>query len=215
VLCEDNSDTWSHDIDSYDGIELGRFTVTKSHVRETGPIRSSIELEADCLASRLAAKCSIYRNRPWIDLEIDLSFLERFTIAKLNIPIASSQGRLDGIATGMLQRAQDSKEFPFMDWTLAVREEKKNGPTGFGVVSTDCFAFDGSDSLLRFTLVRSPVFAWHQPTRIVPERIYRHTDQGDHRFLFRLFPSASQGELERHADWLHQPPMLFDWTRGM
>lgn len=231
---EDTSDTWSHGLSGFRGPELGRFVVTRSNLRDEGPIRSSVELEAAYGNSRISARCSIYRNCPWIDLDLELHFLERNTIVKLMVPVIESAWRSDGIATGQLRRPQNGNECPLLDWTCvpikdtAADDRAGTRPIGvdtstsdafdsqgFGVVSPDCFAFDGSSRMLRFSLVRSPAYAWDRGTKFPDELIHRHTDQGLHRFRFRLVPGAKPELLARHADWMHQPPLILDWTRGM
>ena len=234
AVFEDVSDTWSHGLSGFRGPELGRFVVTRSNQRDAGPIRSSVELEAAYGNSRISARCSIYRNCPWIDLDLELHFLERNAIVKLMVPAIESAWRSDGIATGQLRRPQNGNECPFLDWTcVPIRDTTADAragatpiqaetvpsvdldSTGFGVVSPDCFAFDGVGGMLRFSLARSPAYAWDRETKFPDELIHRHTDQGQHRFRFRLVPGATPEILARHADWMHQPPLILDWTRGM
>jgi alpha-mannosidase len=94
-----------------------------------------------------------------------------------------------------------------VDWTLT--------PAGLAVAAPDCFALDGRDGALRFTLVRSPVYAWHDPAKLEPQGHYRHTDQGEHYFRFRLWPDATPEVAGMAALSLHDVPVCLDWTRGM
>jgi alpha-mannosidase len=208
AVFEDRSDTWSHRIDRFGGAEIGRFEMRSSRVEEDGPIRAALRVEAFHESSRLVARAYLYRNRKWIDVEIEITWSERFRVAKLIVPTMSAEStRIDRIARGDLVREQDGAERPFCDWTL--------DRSGFGVVSPDCFGFDGSANETRFTLVRSPVYAWHDPTPLDDPGGLRYTDQGTHRFLFRFVTHATPEDLTRHAEGLHKKPIAFDWTKGM
>ena len=91
-------------------------------------------------------------------------------------------------------------------------------PTGrapVGFASPDCFALDGSPNTLRFTLLRSPPYAWHDPCKLMEHWLYRHTDQGAHEFRFRLVAGAPPADLKALARQEHQPLLTHDWTKGM
>jgi len=108
---------------------------------------------------------------------------------------------------GSVQRRQDGRECPLVDWTLT--------PAGLALAAPDCFALDGREGSVRFTLVRSPVYAWHDPTKLDPSERYSYTDQGEHHFRFRILRDASPGAASVAASSLHDAPVCLDWTRGM
>lgn len=208
AVIEDASDTWSHGIGGYDGAVAGEFLLTRATVEESGPVRATLRLEASWGRSAVCARVRLYAGAPYLDIDLELSWLEKARIAKLILPLPGKPAtRRDGIPGGSIDRTQDGREYPLVDWTLT--------PAGLAVAAPDCFALDGRDGALRFTLVRSPVYAWHDPTTLDPAQHYRHTDQGEHQFRFRLRPEATATTAEEAAASLHDPPVCLDWTRGM
>jgi alpha-mannosidase len=74
---------------------------------------------------------------------------------------------------------------------------------------------DGSDNALRFTLLRSPAYAWHDPARLPSGRVHRYLDQGEQTFRFAFLPDATTATVAAVALGMHRPPVCMDWTRGM
>jgi alpha-mannosidase len=207
-VLSDATDTWSHGVDRYSGRRLGCFRVTAAAVEESGPLRATLRVDAAFGASRLTLRASLLTGDRSLHLDLLLHWAERQRVAKLVFALGRSfDARLDGVPGGSLARDQDGREVPFRDWTLA-----QGGP---GIVAPDCFALDGQGGEVRFTLVRSPVFAWHDPHKLAADRGYRYTDQGEHAFRFVLVPEATEGALEAAASALVLKPICLDWTRGM
>ncbi len=204
----DPTDTWSHGVDRYGGRVLGCFRVTAAAVEESGPLRATLRVDAAFGCSRLTLRARLVAGEPGLHLELSLLWGERQRVAKLAFPFDHPAAtRLDGVPGGSLRRAQDGREVPYRDWTLA--------EGAAGIIGPDCWALDGSGSEVRFTLVRSPVFAWHDPQKLDAGRGYRYTDQGEHRFRFVVVPGATATGIEAAASAVTLPPVCLDWTRGM
>ncbi len=130
---------------------------------------------------------------------------------------APIERRTDGIQEAGLERPQDGREYPLIDWTTV----HVAGAGAVGVACPDCFAVSGGGREVALTLVRSPVFAWHDPAELERDRRYRYTDQGEHRYRFTVRTDAGSGAdaLGRlsatDALAFHRPPACFDWTKGM
>jgi alpha-mannosidase len=207
-VLEDSSDTWSHGIDRYAGRRRGLFRVVAAAVEETGPLRATLRVEAAFRSSRLELRLRLISGDPAIHVEASLLWGERLAVAKLAFPFHTPiETRVDGVAGGSLRRPQDGREVPYRDWTLA--------QPGLGVAAPDCWALDGERAEVRFTLVRSPVFAWHDPQKLDPRQGYRYTDQGEHSYRFALLARASEEGLEAAAAAMTLPPVPLDWTFGM
>jgi alpha-mannosidase len=207
-VLRDASDTWSHGIPSFEGPADGAFRVERCFVEESGPIRACLRVEATHGRSRLALRARLYAGSPVVDVEVELSWMAEMRIAKLALALAEEpREREDGIPGGSIRRAMDGHENPLVDWTLT--------PGGCAVAAPDCFALDGRNGELRLTLVRSPVYAWHDPTRLSPYEAYRYTDQGEHLFRFRVLADATAADAADAAAALHDPPVCLDWTKGI
>jgi alpha-mannosidase len=133
-------------------------------------------------------------------------------VAKLVFPVGGNAAdRLDGIPGGGARRPQDGRECPLVDWTIARRRDGHS----LAVASPDCSALDGTADSLRFTLLRSPAYAWHDPAKLPGNRVHRFIDQGEHGFRFALVPDAGAAAVNALALAFHRPPVCVDWTRGM
>jgi alpha-mannosidase len=211
-VLDDPSDTWSHGIDRYAGRIIGSFKVHAVVIEESGPLRASMRIDAGLESSSLSLWLRLYQNDPRIEMELRLDWHEKARVAKLLLPLdAPISERTDGIPGGGARRPQDARECPLVDWTQAHFSDAST----VGIACPDCSALDGEGSSLGFTLVRSPAFAWHLPTRLPVDRIYRFTDQGEHEFRFTLLPGADARTLDRIALAMHRPPLCIDWTKGM
>jgi len=211
-VLDDPSDTWSHGIDRFAGPLLGCFEATGHLVEESGPVRASIRVDARFHESTLTLWARVYRNDPRLELELRIDWRERLRVAKLLLPAGGgTRDRLDGIPGGAAARPQDGREVPVVDWTLA---RQSDGGT-LGVACPDCSALDGTGDVLRFTLLRAPVYAWHHPAPLRADRVHRYIDQGEHVFRFAILPGADAQRIGTLALSLHRPPVCIDWTRGM
>jgi alpha-mannosidase len=210
---EDPSDTWSHGIDRFAGPVAGSFAVRASAVEEAGPVRSVVRLEAGFGASTLDLSVRAYAGDPRLELAVSIDWHERLRVAKLVLTFARPVAlRTDGIQEMGLDRPQDGREYPLIDWSVA-RDGTAGG--GVGVACPDCFAVSGEGRDVAFTLLRSPVFAWHDPAVLEPNRAYRCTDQGGHRFRFAIRAGADAGRAAADAAAFNLPPACLDWTKGM
>jgi len=218
---EDPSDTWSHGIDRYAGAVAGCFRPASSSIAEAGPLRAALLVEAAFGRSSLEIEARLYAGDPLLELELRVDWREHLRVAKLVLSFRAPVGRrMDGIQDMGLERPQDGREYPLVDWTVA--HVGRDGAAG--VACPDCYALSGEGREVAFTLLRSPAFAWHDPAALEPNRPCRHTDQGEHRFRFSIRAGAGGGrsgaDIEAGrcaADALanHRPPVCIDWTKGM
>ncbi len=213
---EDPSDTWSHGIDRFAGTVAGSFTVRASTVEESGPVRWALRLKAGFGASELEVSLRTYAGDPRLELDLGIDWRERRRVAKLVLTFAGPvEKRTDGIQGMGLERPQDGREYPLIDWCVAHAGTGGAGGSTLGVACPDCFALSGEGREVAFTLLRSPVFAWHDPAVIQPHQPRRHTDQGWHRFRFAIRAGADAARSAADAAAFHLPPACFDWTKGM
>jgi alpha-mannosidase len=212
IVIEDPSDTWSHDVVGYGETPAGCFIPVDIQVEEKGPLRASLRIDARFNMSSLSLWTRLYDNDPRIELELLIHWHERLRVAKLVLPVGGTVlHRHDGIPGGAAERAQDGRESPVVDWTVA---RLSDGGT-MAVACPDCFGLDGIGDVIRFTLLRSPAYAWHQPARLPQDHAHRFMDQGEHLFRFTLLPGGDSRAANAHAHAIHRPPICIDWTRGM
>ncbi len=221
-VLEDASDTWSHGLDRFRGPVAGSFHPTGFAVEERGPLRASLRVDGSFGRSTISVWVRLADGDPRLELECFVDWREHQRVARLAISLPHEvSGRRDGIQLGGLERAQDGAERPVVDWTVArlggagAAALPAAEARGLSVACPDCFALSGEGHELRFTLLRSPAFAWHDPAPLPRDRLVRWTDQGEHRFRFSIRQGIRPLEAAVDAHRIHCPPVCLDWTRGM
>ena len=204
-LLDDCSDTWSHDIDRYAEGPFQEAVWAAPRRQDTGPFMGSLLQDGSIGHSQLTAEWRVYAGETWAELILDVLWAGRFKILKLVLPGTGKLERFDGTPGMTLPRANDGKERPLQDYTC---------DGALGVVCPDVYALDATPDRTRFTLLRSPFMAHHQPQGHFPAAVV--ADQGSHRFRFRFFLKSPTVEtLAAHAVALLRPPLTAELTRGM
>ncbi len=215
---EDLSDTWSHGLSAYTGTALGCFEGDESPwtVLESGPLRGRI-------ASGLAEKELFCRHEISLDREtgiVRLFFRINWNrsrqMLKLCVkPSFAITHRMDFIPGGILERSCNGKEYPFHRAMLL-----KGATRSLAIVSRDVFAADVQpDGTLRLTLLRSPYYAHHDPTPLLPSTPAPVTDQGEFEFHLSLIPLDSHEHelelIESENNRLRRAVRFSEVTHGM
>lgn len=211
----DESDTWSHGKKSFDTPPEGVFKIKKIEMEEIGPLRSIVRLDTQYGCSRSSVRLVFYREKPYVDLLVDLYNFEQFKLIKLMIPAPNTQFRYDRIARGYLERPQNQLEFPFMKWSWIPNSKQKKFTNGMGIISPHCFSCSGNDGFFNLTLLRSPTFAWHDPAKIEDPNRFYNTDQGLSSYRIRICFDINIDQMDKYTDEILYKPRCYDWTKGM
>ncbi|TVQ21775.1 MAG: hypothetical protein EA382_13100, partial [Spirochaetaceae bacterium] len=213
ALIDDPSDTWSHFVSGYAHETRERFRVVQTTLEESGPLRATLRLDAEAGSSTLSIWFRLFRESPSLEIDLALTWAEKLTVSKLAFVFPDRiTDRDDTVPGAVMKRAQDGKEYPLLDTTVVNRA----GGSRYLVCSPDAFGIDGLDGAVRFTLLRSSVFAWQGKNDTIDRSEYqRWTDRGEHFFRFRIEPAADGTNAAAVAENMHQPPLLYDWTVGM
>lgn len=234
LVLDDPSDTWSHNIGSYEGPLKGRFRVRKSEIEQRGPVFSSARYELVYGSSSGVMRVSEFRDYRLLRIELRMTWNEELSVAKLCFTLPDGYSlREDAVPGGWLQRPVDGREYPIAGG-LSIGDAKGNG---ISIFSRELFACDVRPGMIRMTALRSPPFAWHYPMELQVGYPYRFTDRGEHRFTLlidagghngagssasRIAPGTTRSTTRdatpaaaRDAQLKMQPPHIYDWTRGM
>ena len=211
----DESDTWSHGKKSFDTPPEGVFKIKKIEMEEIGPLRSIVRLDTQYGCSRSSVRLVFYREKPYVDLLVDLYNFEQFKLIKLIIPAPNTQFRYDRIARGYLERPQNQLEFPFMKWSWIPHSKQNKFTNGMGIISPHCFSCSGNDGFFNLTLLRSPTFAWHDPAKIEDPNRFYNTDQGLSSYRIRICFDINIDQMDKYTDEILYKPRCYDWTKGM
>lgn len=212
-LIDDPSDTWSHDITGFSTRAREHLVFSRTTVLEDGPIRAVLRGDGTCGRSDIALRVTLYSDSPVAEIGVSVTWAERLTLAKLVFGFGGLiTSRLDGIPAGRFERRQNGYEYPVVDSTIVAGE----GGHRCAIVGPDAFGIDGIGNAVRYTLLRSPAYAWQGKNGgVQAHEPHRWTDRGEHRFRFFVRLDADDHECGRIAAGAHEPPFVIDWTVGM
>ena len=184
----DHSDTWGHRIVSYSGAGEP-MTLQHIEVAETGPLRAKLRIVRHWRSSELVEELSLTRDARELQIDVTLDWREPAHLLKLRFPtgLDAPQATCDA-PFGVVGRAVDGAEQPIQSWVdLSGRIDGQ--PAGLTLITNGKHGIDvspGPEPSVGLTVVRSPVFAWHDPRRLDPAGHYRYQDQGQQRFSYVL-----------------------------
>ena len=215
AVFEDKSDTWSHGIDRFDENLNGIFTAESPwQIIEKGPLRACMQNTLKHNTRSLATRVYLHEHEQAVRCRFRLDWSGRHTIVKLLILLAfTTDVRVDGIPGGQLQRECNGREYPIHNWIML------SGPqAALAVVSPDIYSGDvQADGMIRLTLLRSPVFAHHDPYRLNDLDRYHATGQHLHDYEITLLFGTEDisdrvtAEVERQK----KPVWVSETTVGM
>uniref|UniRef100_UPI0035CBAFCF alpha-mannosidase n=1 Tax=uncultured Amnibacterium sp. TaxID=1631851 RepID=UPI0035CBAFCF len=208
-VCRDPTDTWGHRVVSYawPGVEM---PVTRVLVREDGPLRAQLRIERRWNASTLSDDLVLEAGSDVLEVRVELDWRERMHLLKWRVPVGleAPTGRVE-VPFGSVERAVSGAEEPGQSWIdlstadagLAVINDAKHG-YDLSPASADASASIG------VTAVRSPPYAWHDPSTLDPDGAYAFQDQGLQRFTVLLAPHGPVDvpDLHRRAAQLSMRP---------
>ena len=204
VVVDDRSDTWGHRVRAY-ADAAGAFEETSRRVVEEGPVRRVTRVESRYGASTLVEEYVQLAGVRYVDVRVTVDWREQLKLLKLRYQTDGRGEARYEIPYGSVVRPDDGDENPAQSWVscggLAVATDAKVG-------------HDVKDGSIGITVLRSPVYAWHEPKELDDDGIYEYMDQGLHTFTVRLMPSDD--DVVRLASELNQQPwaMLESFHEG-
>ena len=216
VVIDDPSDTWSHNMKGY-GSEIleyfaGDADASRS-VARPGPLSGEVRFTQKVSCGTLKWRVRMNDAEKALELRLRLMWSGCRKQVKLLIhPGFVPVSRLDGAPGGIAPRICNGEEYPMTDFVSVVSPEGRR----FAVASPDVTGVDVQpDGLIRLTLLRSPVYAHHDPFPLPAENDYPVTDQGEHEYRILLLPEAgSPEEIRRMLFPLTDPLWFSECTRG-
>ncbi|HEX2221901.1 MAG TPA: glycoside hydrolase family 38 C-terminal domain-containing protein [Candidatus Limnocylindria bacterium] len=220
IVVDDPSDTWGHGMQSLDR-EIGAFEPESMRRIEDGPVRSAIRVESRWQGSRLRQDFIVYRDVPLLYVEATLDWHERHRALKLRFPADLLVPRATyEIPYGTIERPTDGTEQPGQRWLdLTGLRPDRRSIYGVALLNDSKYSFDVRAERHRgnyhyaeigMTVVRSPIYAHHDPYEPRPDLQYAYMDQGLQRFAYALLPHEGGWEEARvvqRAAELNQRPI--------
>jgi alpha-mannosidase len=206
-VCADPTDTWGHRVVSYNwpGEPMQCVSIV---VVEAGPLRARLRIQRTWGRSLLVEELLLGHRSEVLEVRATLDWHEQGHLLKLRFPVSLQDPRATlEIPFGHLSLPLDGAEEPGQSWVdltgaslsspgrlvgLAVVNNAKHG---YDVSPAGDPAESGGDAApvspsIGITAVRSPVYSWHDPKTMDPEKYYTYQDQGLQRFRYLLVPHA-------------------------
>jgi len=208
VVLRDESDTWSHGVDAFRD-EVGRFgPVGEPEIVETGPVRAALRVRSRWGDSTAEQTFYLYDGLARVDVCLLIDWHERHKMLKLAFPTAIE----DATATfevpyGAITRPATGEEEPIQGWMDLSGTIDGQG-AGLALINDSKYGADVAGAEMRLSLLRSPIYAFHDPAKPQPGKTYRYTDQGEHVVRYRLVAhqgSWQQAGVVREAQSLNVP----------
>ena len=213
VVLRDNSDTWSHDVASFRD-EIGQFEWNdQAEVIEWGPLRWTVRVEGSWESSWACQEIGLAAGRRQVDVRLEVDWHERHKMLKLAVPTAI----VDGVASyevpyGVVMRAATGEEEPAQRWVdvsgSIVGASGGRVPYGVALLNDCKYGFDVLGSEMRMSVLRSPIYAFHDPAQVQAGESYEYTDQGRQVVRYSIVPHAGdwrEGEVVKRAAELNRP----------
>ncbi len=211
AVIEDRSDTWGHEVTSFNNV-IGAFTATSVTLVAHGPVKSVIRVSSSYGSSKLVQDFTLYRELPQIDVHVMLDWNEEWKLLKLQFPLNLNFIKATyEIPYGHIERPTNGEEEPGQSWVDAsglVRDSQQL--YGLALLNDGKYSFDMQRKVLSMTVLRSPVYAHHDPFMPPPDAQYVFMDQGVQHFTYTMVPHAGgwegAGVVKRAAE-LNQRPV--------
>lgn len=212
AVIADDSDTWSHGVRRFDRA-VGHFAAVRVCLLETGTVKATLRAISEYGRSRLIQDFTLYRDLNRIDVKVELDWREQFRLLKLLFPVNLRGFRPTyEIPYGHIVREADGDEEPGQSWVdysgIAAADDSSYG---ISLLNDGKYSFSMDRHVLGLTVLRSPIYAHHEPVVPDPERQYSFMDQGVHRFGYALYPHAGGWERAgtvRQALEFNRPPVV-------
>lgn len=221
VVINDKSDTWSHNVLQYKE-EIGEFTAKSVQRVEHGPVKSVIRVVSEYGKSTLIQDFAMYREKNQIDVSVTLNWQEQFKMLKLKFPVnlVFRKGTYE-IPYGHIVRECNGEEEPGQSWIdLSGTHQPTGEMYGLSLLNDGKYSFDIHNKEMSITVLRSPIYAHHDPLIPQEDGHYSFIDQGIQKFTYSLFPHEGNwetaGTVQRAAELNQKPTSIIEtYHRGV
>lgn len=205
----DPSDTWSHGILRYPNLE-GHFEGQDLQIIEDGPVKRTVRVRSVYQNSTLWQDFSLYAHSRHIEVKVTVDWHEKHRVLKLLFPLQLHfpQATYE-VPYGVITRPADENEKPGQSWLDLSGVYRGTGQIcGVSLINDAKASYSLQDTTLALTVLRSPIYAHHDPYVPSDGKEYRYIDQGEQHFTYLIHPHAGtwrDAETVRLSQSLNQP----------
>ncbi|MEN6453464.1 MAG: glycoside hydrolase family 38 C-terminal domain-containing protein [Prolixibacteraceae bacterium] len=217
VVIDDPSDTWSHDIKTFNK-EIGAFGNAEFKILENGPLRAAIRAISYYGSSTLTIDWMLYSGSRNPEAKVTLDWHEHLKMLKFSFPVDMEAP----VATyetpyGHIVREANGNEDPGQRW-IDVTGKREGITCGLTVINDAKYGYDIREGDLRISVVRSAVYAHHNPKVLDMNAEHLWMDQGIQTFRMMLVPHLGTWEennIPRLAEeFSAQPVVIYQGLHG-
>ncbi|MBN1351201.1 alpha-mannosidase [candidate division KSB1 bacterium] len=222
LVISDDSDTWSHGVARFDE-QIAAFSGAKLQIYDKGDVCVSMLITSNYENSIFRQKWIIYRDSRMIDVELTIDWHERHKLLKFSMPLKMTEmTAFSDQPYGHVERQADNEEHPYQQWItlhgMATGAKGEKQKFNVSLMNDFNYSYSLDQFDLQLTLLRSAIYAHHDPTKPMPGVKYDYSDQGIHRFKLRLFThtgEALNASVVRSAIEFNTPPyVLIDYAHA-
>ena len=187
LIIDDPSDTWSHDIKTFSK-EIGSFGNASIKVLEKGPLRCIVRVTTTYGASTLTTDWILYAGSRTVESKISLNWNEHLKMVKFSFPVnIESPVATYETPYGFIKRTANGDEDPGQRW-IDITGTSKGTPYGLTVINNAKYGYSINGNDMRISVIRSAVYAHHNPRVLDMNAEHIWQDQGIHTFRMLLVP---------------------------
>ena len=217
IIIDDPSDTWSHDIKTYDN-EIGSFGNSKNIVLENGPLRATIRVITTYHDSTLTIDWTLYSGSQNLEAKVTLDWHEHLKMLKFSFPVdIESPSATYETPYGHIVRLTNGWEDPGQRW-IDVSGTNNGSTSGFTLINDAKYGYNVLENDMRISVARSAVFAHHNPKVLDMKAEHLWMDQGIQTFRMLLVPHKNtwkESNIARKAEeFIALPIAIYQGIHG-
>lgn len=189
IIIDDPSDTWSHDIKTFDK-EIGAFSNATLKIMEEGPLRGKIRSITTYGNSILTIDWILYAGSRNPEAHVTLDWHEHLKMVKFSFPVnVDSPVATYETSYGTIVRSTNGDEDPGQRW-VDITGKRGSETAGMAVINDAKYGYSVHGNDLRISVARSAVYAHHNPKVLDMKAEHYWMDQGIQTLKLLLVPHA-------------------------
>ena len=187
LVIDDPSDTWSHDIKTFDKV-IGHFERADIKVLENGPVRATLRVSTIYGKSALTIDWSLMAGSRQIDAKVTLDWHEQLKMLKFSFPV-DIENPVPTYETpyGHIVREANGNEDPGQRF-IDIAGTQSGKMFGLTVLNDAKYGYSVHGNDLRISVARAAVYAHHNPKVLDMNAEHYWMDQGIQTFRMKLVP---------------------------
>ena len=215
VIDDHRNDTWGHKLKRLDQV-IGRFELVSAKVLDSGPVRKAVRFVSRYGSSRLVQTFALYQGENRIRVHFRVNCQEQQKAIKLYFPLDLSEDSraCTEIPYGNIEKNRNGREETMQRWC-----DLSDDRYGLSIINDAKYAVDFTGNRIGITVLRSTIYAHHQPYVLQKGEDYEYMDQGISEFSYMIVPHAegwTKADTVREAEVFNQKPvtMFESYHRG-